>query len=140
MRVKYVNRNTALNPVARAIAQKKLEREILLVKLKLYMTPDGAECADFLEEIAVLLATVGVASELDPKIGGEDVGVRILRGGMSACQSLIKKDKWSLDQAVAIERAVDEAQLLNKRVNPKYIAQANAMRNEIYNEVQNENR
>jgi hypothetical protein len=135
MRVRIVNRNTALNPVARAIAQKKLERDILIVKLKLYMTPDGAVCADFLEEIALLLATVGVASELDPAIGGADVGVRILRGGMSACQALIKTDKWSLDQAVAIERAVDEAQELNKRVHPKYIAQANAMRTEIYNKV-----
>ena len=130
MRVKYVSRNTALNPVARAIAQKKLERDILVTKLKLYMTPDGASCSDFLEEIAMLLATVGVASELDPDIGGDDVGVRILRGGMSACQALIKTDKWSIDQAVAIERAVDEAQLLNKRVHPVYIARANAMRNE----------
>jgi hypothetical protein len=135
MRVRIVNRNAALNPVARAIAQKKLERDILIVKLKLYMTPDGAVCADFLEDVALLLATVGVASELDPAIGGADVGVRILRGGMSACQALIKTNKWSLDQAVAIERAVDEAQELNKRLHPKYIAQANAMRTEIYNEV-----
>jgi hypothetical protein len=135
MRVRIVNRNAALNPVARAIAQKKLERDILIVKLKLYMTPDGAVCADFLEDVALLLATVGVASELDPAIGGADVGVRILRGGMSACQALIKTNKWSLDQAVAIERAIDEAQELNKRVHPKYIAQANAMRTEIYNEV-----
>jgi len=79
----------------------------------------------------MLLATVGVASELDPDIGGEDVGVRILRGGMSACQAMIKTDKWSIDQAVAIERAVDEAQLLNKRVHPVYIARANAMRTEV---------
>lgn len=120
-----------MNPVARAIAQKKLEKDLLVIKLKLYMTPDGAACSDFLEEIAMLLATVGVASELDPDIGGADVGVRILRGGMSACQAMIKTDKWSIDQAVAIERAVDEAQLLNKRVHPVYIARANAMRNEV---------
>jgi hypothetical protein len=72
---------------------------------------------------------------MDPDIGGEDVGVRILRGGMSACQALIKTDKWDSTQAVPIERALDEAQVLNKRVHPKYIAQANAMRTEIYNEV-----
>lgn len=142
MRVKYVNKNTALNPVARAMAQKKLERDILIVKLKLYMTPDGAECADFLEEIALLLATVGVASELDPDIGGEDVGVRILRGGMSACQALINTDKWDSTQVVAIERALDEAQLLNKRVHPVYIARANAMQTQILKEVvtEHENR
>jgi hypothetical protein len=136
MRVKYVSKNTALNPVARAMAQKKLERDILVVKLKLYMTPDGAACAHFLEEIALLLATIGVASEMDPDIGGEDVGVRILRGGMSACQALITTDKWDSAQVVPIERALDEAQVLNRRVHPVYIARANAMRTEIYKEVQ----
>jgi hypothetical protein len=136
MRVKYVSKNTALNPVARAMAQKKLERDILLVKLKLYMTPDGATCAHFLEEIALLLATIGVASELDPDIGGEDVGVRILRGGMSACQASIKTDKWDSTQVVPIERALDEAQVLNRRVHPVYIARANSIRTEIHNEVQ----
>ena len=131
MRVKYVNRNTALNPVARAVAQKKLADDLTTRKIRLYMMQDGEPCADLLENLAVMLATIGVASELDPDVGGEDVGVRILRGGMSACQALIKTDKWDSLQAVPIERALDEAQLLNKRVHPVYIAQANAMRNEV---------
>ena len=131
MRVKYVSKNTALNPVARAMAQKKLANELLDRKLKLYMMQDGESCADLLEELAVMLATIGVASELDPDVGGDDVGVRILRGGMSACQALIKTDKWDSTQAVPIERALDEAQLLNKRVHPVYIARANSMRNEV---------
>ena len=135
MRVRYVNKNTAMNPVARAVAQKKLADDLTTRKIKLYMMQDGEPCADLLENLALMLATIGVASELDPDIGGEDVGVRILRGGMSACQALIKTDKWDSLQAVPIERAVDEAQLLNKRVHPKYIAQANAMRTEIHNEV-----
>jgi hypothetical protein len=131
MRVKYVNRNTAMNPVARAVAQKKLADDLTTRKIRLYMMQDGEPCADLLENLALMLATIGVASELDPDIGGDDVGVRILRGGMSACQALIKTDKWDSLQAVPIERALDEAQLLNKRVHPVYIAQANAMRNEV---------
>jgi len=131
MRVKYVNRNTAMNPVARAVAQKKLADDLTTRKIKLYMMQDGEPCADLLENLALMLATIGVASELDPDIGGDDVGVRILRGGMSACQALIKTDKWDSLQAVPIERALDEAQLLNKRVHPVYIARANAMRNEV---------
>ena len=87
------------------------------------------------ERVALMLAVVGVASELDPKIGGDDVGVRILRGGMSACQALISTDKWDSTQAVAIERALEEAEALNKRVHPKYIAQANAMQTQILDEV-----
>ncbi len=131
MRVRYVNKNTALNPVARAMAQKKLADALLNHKIKLYMMQDGESCFQLLEGLALMLAVVGVASELDPKIGGEDVGVRILRGGMSACQALIKTDKWDSLQAVPIERALDEAQLLNKRVHPVYIARANSMRNEV---------
>jgi hypothetical protein len=136
MRVKYVSKNTALNPVARAMAQKKLADDLTTRKIKLYMMQDGEPCADLLENLALMLATIGVASELDPDIGGEDVGVRILRGGMSACQALLKTDKWDSTQAVSIERALDEAQLLNRRVHPVYIARANAMRTEIYNETQ----
>jgi hypothetical protein len=135
MRVKYVNRNTALNPVARAMAQKKLASALLNHKIKLYMMQDGESCFQLLEGLALMLAVIGVASELDPKIGGDDVGVRILRGGMSACQALISTDKWDSTQAVAIERALDEAQLLNKRVHPVYIARANAMQTEIQKEV-----
>ena len=142
MRVKYVNRNTALNPVARAVAQKKLADDLTTRKIRLYMMQDGEPCADLLENLALMLATIGVASELDPDIGGEDVGVRILRGGMSACQALIKIDKWDPLQAVPIERALDEAQLLNKRVHPVYIARANSMQTEILKEVvtEHENR
>jgi hypothetical protein len=113
------------------MAQKKLADDLTTRKIKLYMMEDGEPCADLLENLALMLATIGVASELDPDIGGEDVGVRILRGGMSACQALIKTDKWDSTQAVSIERALDEAQLLNKRVHPKFIAQANAMRTEV---------
>ena len=131
MRVKYVSKNTALNPVARAVAQKKLADDLTTRKIRLYMMQDGEPCAVLLEELAVMLATIGVASELDPDVGGEDVGVRILRGGMSACQALIKTDKWDSLQAVPIERALDEAQLLNKRVHPVYIARANAIRTEV---------
>ena len=131
MRVKYVSRNTAMNPVARAVAQKKLADDLTTRKIKLYMMQDGEPCADLLEELAVMLATIGVASELDPDVGGDDVGVRILRGGMSACQALINTDKWDSLQAVPIERALDEAQMLNRRVHPVYIARANSMRNEV---------
>lgn len=138
MRVKYVSKNTALNPVARAMAQKKLADALLNHKINLYMMQDGESCYALLEDLAMMLATIGVASELDPDIGGEDVGVRILRGGMSSCQALIKTDKWDSTQVVAIERALDEAQLLNKRVHPVYIARANAIQTEILKEVVND--
>jgi hypothetical protein len=36
---------------------------------------------------------------------------------------------------VPIERALDEAQVLNRRVHPVYIARANDIRTEIHNKV-----
>jgi hypothetical protein len=117
------------------MAQKKLADDLTTRKIKLYMMQDGDPCSDLLENLALMLATIGAASEMDPEIGGEDVGVRILRGGMSACQALIKTDKWDSAQVVSIERALDEAQVLNRRVHPVYIARANEIRTEIHNKV-----
>jgi hypothetical protein len=79
-----------------------------------------------------MLATLGVASELDPKIGGEDTRVRILRGGLSACQQLLIKDKWDITQTVPIERAIECGEELNRIVSTQYIAQAHQIRTEFF--------
>ncbi len=54
MRVKYVSKNTALNPVARAMAQKKLADDLTTRKIKLYMMQDGEPCADLLEQVLMV--------------------------------------------------------------------------------------
>jgi hypothetical protein len=135
MRVRIVDAKTAKNPIARAVARKKLSDAMLTFKLWMYISSDGDPCADRLDDISLMLATLGVAAELDPKIGGEDTRVRILRGGLSACQQLLVKDKWDTAQAVPIERAVECGEELNRIVGTQYIAQANAMRQEIFMEV-----
>jgi hypothetical protein len=135
MRVRIVDANTAKNPIARAVARKKLSNGLLTFKLWMYMSNDGDPCADRLDDISLMLATLGVASELDPKVGGEDTRVRILRGGLSACQQLLLNDKWDTAQTVSIERAVDCGEELNRIVGTQYIAQAHAMRQEIFMEM-----
>jgi hypothetical protein len=140
MRVRVVNAKTATNPVARALARKKLSDAMLSFKLWMYTRNDGDPCADRLDDISLMLATLGVASELDPKIGGIDTRVRVLRGGLSACQQLLVKDKWDTSQTVAIERAIECGEELNRIVGTQYIAQAHAMQQEIFMEVaKNEN-
>lgn len=140
MRVRIVDGNIAKNPIAQAVARKKLSDGLLTFKLWMYTRNDGDPCADRLDDISLMLATLGVASELDPKIGGEDTRVRILRGGLSACQQLLVKDKWDTTQTVPIERAIECGEELNRIVGTQYIAQAHAMRQEIFMEVaKNEN-
>jgi hypothetical protein len=135
MRVRIVDANTAKNPIARAVARKKLSNGLLTFKLWMYLREKDEPCADRLDDIGLMLATLGVASELDPKVGGDDRRVRILRGGLSACQQLMLTDKWDPTQTVAIDRAVECAEELNKVVGSQYIAQANAMRQEVFMEV-----
>ena len=135
MRVRIVDAKTAKNPIARAVARKKLSDAMLTFKLWMYTRSDGDPCADRLDDISLMLATLGVAAELDPNIGGDDARVRVLRGGLSACQQLLISDKWDTAQTVAIDRAVECGEELNRIVGTQYIAQANAMRQEIFMEV-----
>lgn len=118
------NRNIGMNPVARAIARAKLKQSILDVKLKLFLMQKGEPCADFLLGISQIIGVVGYACELDPKQGPEVPALRVLRGGLSACQQLVDTDKWDPKQAVAIEAAIDAAAALNDVVNSKYVAKA----------------
>lgn len=121
---KRTTKNNATNPVARAIARKKLNDALVVHKIKLYMLADGESCAQFLMDLATTLAVVGMASELDPSVGADTPQVRVLLGGLSACNQLIERDKWDSNQAVAIETALDNAELLNKRVGAVYITRA----------------
>ena len=132
MRVRIVSAKTAKNPIARAVARKKLSDAMLMFKLWMYTRDNGDPCADMLDDISLMLATLGVASELDPKIGGDDARVRVLRGGLSACQQLLVSDKWDTTQTVAIERAVECGEELNRIVGTQYIAQAHDIQTEFF--------
>ena len=72
----------AANPVAKAIARAKVTKALLHAKLQVYSLDHGAECRGLLTEIGMVLAVIGQAGELDPKVGPHDSGVRIIRGGL----------------------------------------------------------
>ncbi len=116
-----VSKQVANNPIARAVAHKKLAEAILDQKIKLYIMEAGEECADVMEGIGMTLAVIGYASEIDPAIGGDSPVVRVLRGGLSACQQMIHRDFWDIRQAPAIEVALDAAESLNRRVKSEYV-------------------
>ena len=121
---KRTSKTIAKNPIARAVARNNLAAAVTKQKIRLYMMEDGEPCADDMEVIGKTLAVVGYASELDEKIGGDDLRVRVLRGGLSACKQLMIADKWDSAQVRAIDVALDAAMELNAKVNSDCINKA----------------
>lgn len=121
---KKTSRVVGSNPVARAVARDHLAASVTDMKIRLYLMVDGEACAEGMEAIGQTLAVIGYASELDPKIGAENVSVRVLRGGLSACQQLMLANKWDSAQARAIDVALDAAMELNMKVSSALISKA----------------
>lgn len=114
----------ASNPVARAIARSKVTKALLQAKLHIYSMGRGDNCKPLLLEIGQVLALIGMAGELDPKVGAHDSGVRIIRGGLSAINGMIGRGKWDPAQAVALEVAMDAAEDLNRILQQRYVLDA----------------
>ena len=121
---RHVNRNVGLNPVARSVARKILHDALRDQKIKLYLMDEGEECYEICEGIGMTLAVIGAASEMDKKIGPHSSSVKILRGGLSACQQMMHTGKWQKLNTVAIATALDAAEILNKQVKPDLINKA----------------
>jgi hypothetical protein len=85
---------------------------------------DGDDCVELLEGLGTTLAIIGMAAEMEPKIQPDDQRLRILRGGLSACQQLIKSGKFDKSQTVSICRALDEAEGLNVWISAASIQKA----------------
>lgn len=119
-----VRKTTAQNPIARAVAQAKLRSVLTDNKIHLYLLGKGDSCADKMEAIGYALSVIGYAAELDPAIGHDDVRVRVLRGGLSACQQMLLSDSYDPLNTVSIDKALDAAEELNRKVKPQYANQA----------------
>lgn len=132
------DRHTDMNPVTRAILRAEFEKKLTTLKLKLYTTDHGEQAVDMLDDAAFVLAIAGMAIERQfPGDVPTDmlVASRIIKGGISACAQCIKA--WDANQAVAIERALDEAVVALKKLETKHLngawadaikAQANAIK------------
>lgn len=113
-----VSKQTALNPVARAVARAKLAGELLDFKLKVYSLQRG-DPTDCLEELGPWLSLIGYASELDTNIPQNDPRKRVIRGAISTCNQAIAAGKWSLEFAPAISQGLTVAEEINKVLDPK---------------------
>jgi len=122
--IRSVPKNVATNPIARAVARQKLRHKIVDQMIALYLMRDGDDCVELLEGLGLTLSIIGMAAEMEPKILPDDQRLRILRGGLSACQQLIRSGKFEKVQTVSISRALAEAESLNVWLSPTSIQKA----------------
>lgn len=124
-RIKVITKqDIARNPVAKAVARARTKDRLLTLRLKLYMATAGELLPGELEETAMVLALLGYAAELDPAIGPQSPQVRVVRGGLSACQQMLPVGKWDPAQAAALDSALTAAEELNTRVKAEYMLDA----------------
>lgn len=121
MKVKIVGKQTAMNPVARAVAQAKLRSALLDQKIKLYLMESKESCTELMEGLGATLGLIGYAADIQ-RLQGSDLS--ILHGGLSACTQLINTDKYDLLQTVAITNALDAAERLNRKASAQNMNRA----------------
>lgn len=105
------------NPVAQAVARAKLRAALVDQKIRLYLMSPGEPCADLMQGLGSTLSLVGFAAELSGL--RDDHRLKILRGGLSACRQLFDSGRYDPLQTVAIAGALDAAEQLNRKINPK---------------------
>ena len=114
MRVRVIKGPTANNPVARAIAKRKIHDALLHAKLRVYTLDDGVDDSAYMSGTLLCMQVVGMAAErqwgaaVPPDIARD---LSILRGGLSALHQVFTR--WDGNQAVAIEQAIDRTEKLN---------------------------
>ncbi len=113
-----VNKQTGMNPIARAVARENLRNAVLDQKIQLYLLKEGAECRGILVPILVLLSAFTLAAGRDKNVGSDVREVRILKGAISACDQMITDNSYRQANTTTLDVALDCAVELSKRVDP----------------------
>ena len=124
-RVRIVTGETALNPVARAVAKAKLRQFLLHTKLRVFSLDDGTDDAEHMGALLNCMQVVARGCELQWPAGmASDVAAdhRVLRGAISAVIQVLHR--WDSTQAVAIEAGVERAERLNTILDAKNVYEA----------------
>lgn len=95
----------ARNPIARAVAKKRLRSSMIDACIKFYLTPNGDKLVEDVDATATVLAT---AQEILLARQEEDP---VIKGAMSVCQecaqrSFLWQQKYAVTLDVALQRAM----------------------------------
>jgi hypothetical protein len=116
--------NPVIQAVAREAARVRLRSALINQKIAIYMAAKGEDCSDLMEGLHLTLAVIGFAHEWQHRKGTEadrsTPDIRVLRGGLSACASMIGRGYDPIN-TVAIDRALDAAERINKHLQPESV-------------------
>ena len=126
--VKRVKKQTAMNPIARAVARENLRKSVLDQKIHLYFLKDGDQCRDVVGAIFLLMTAFVLAASRDENIDSDAREVRILKGAISACDQMLSTDSYRTANTTTLDLALDCAVDLSKQVD-------HVLFNEAWNEV-----
>lgn len=117
------------SPVTKAIVKQHLVSEILNHKIRLYMLGSGEPCAELMEATGVSMGMVGYAAEVEAAKPGSTLSqdnsrLRVLRGGLSACQQMLLANRWDPLQATAIAMGIDATVELVPLISPESLTTA----------------
>jgi len=117
--------NLAKNPVAKAVTQDMLRKALRDQKIALYLTATGDECSELMSSAGTTLAFIGFAFEWQHRHDSEDERntpeLRVLRGGLSACDQLLTSGKYDAAYTVAIANALDAGEKLMRKIERESI-------------------
>lgn len=104
----FVDQHVARNPVARAIAKRKLHEAVRDFQTRLYMLADGERVPTDCQAAAKVLAVAMAVLEI--RGGTETAAARIIAGGMGALTDMASTGwLWRTRHAVAVDQALVNA-------------------------------
>lgn len=111
-----------MNPVARAVAWRNLQRYALDATIKLYVLAEGEDCEDWAMPLARYLTMVLVAVDYDKRTAEWRTDVATIERGVKAFQ-VISQHRWAFLQGwvPAIEAAIETAVRLTPKVTPQAV-------------------
>jgi hypothetical protein len=106
-----VHRTVAANPVARAIAKKRIESAIRDFLIECYFTEDGADAAgDYLAAARVLTVSIRLCEQAGTQAPG------VIRGALSCCQQAAERNfVWKRIDAAALDAGIVAAEQIVKK-------------------------
>lgn len=123
--VKKVKKNTALNPVARAIAREKMKEAVTTQRIAIFMFEEDEACADTAVVLSLPIYAITVSLE---QMGETDSGdIRKLKSACKVLGELAERQfKWRRAYAITIDNSLEICQrrwsgippnILNKVLN-----------------------
>lgn len=120
-----VSKHAAMNPVARALAWRDLQRYAVDAKIKLYVMDEGEDCEDWAMPIARFLTMVQVGLEHDGRVQEFLTEVAIISTGVRAI-TIMSQHGWKFLQGwiPQLDDAITTAVQLTPKLTPQAVNHA----------------